>query len=65
MTIEKVEKDLITLLNSDLSASKISRMADIPLSTITRLRNGKAQLDNISFINIKKLHSLSDRLTQL
>ena len=65
MTIEKVEKDLIELLNSDLSASKISRMADIPLSTITRLRNGKAQLDNISFINIKKLHSLSDRLTQL
>lgn len=65
MTIEKVEKDLKELLSGDLSASKISRMADIPLSTITRLRNGKAQLDNISFINIKKLHTLSDHLSKL
>ena len=65
MTIAQVEKDLIKLLQSDLSASKISRMADIPLSTITRLRNGKADLDNISFLNIKKLHALSDELSKV
>ena len=65
MTIKEVEQDLKELLASELSASKISRMADIPLSTITRLRNGKADLDNISFLNIKKLHLLADDLTKV
>lgn len=55
----ELKEAVLDLINSDLSAGKISRMADIPQTTISRLRNGDVLLENVSFKNIGKLYYTS------
>ena len=55
----ELRETVLDLINSDLSAGKISRMADIPQTTISRLRNGDVLLENVSFKNIGKLYYTS------
>ena len=52
----ELREAVLDLINSDLSAGKISRMADIPQTTISRIRNGDVLLENVSFKNIGKLY---------
>ena len=44
----ELRETVLDLINSDLSAGKISRMADIPQTTISRLRNGDVQIGRAS-----------------
>ena len=57
--LQELREAVLDLINSDLSAGKISRMADIPQTTISRLRNGDVLLENVSFKNIGKLYYTS------
>ena len=57
--MQELRESVLDLINSDLSAGKISRMADIPQTTISRLRNGDVLLENVSFKNIGKLYYTS------
>ena len=57
--LQELKESVLDLINSDLSAGKISRMADIPQTTISRLRNGDVLLENVSFKNIGKLYYTS------
>ena len=57
--LQELKESVLDLINSDLSAGKISRMADIPQTTISRLRNGDVLLENMSFKNIGKLYYTS------
>ena len=57
--LQELRESVLDLINSDLSAGKISRMADIPQTTISRLRNGDVLLENVSFKNIGKLYYTS------
>lgn len=54
--IEKVESDIKALLSSGASSNKISRSTGVTLSTISRIRSGKVDIDNVSFTNIKRLY---------
>ena len=57
--LQELRETVLDLINSNLSAGKISRMADIPQTTISRLRNGDVLLENMSFKNIGKLYYTS------
>ena len=57
--LQELRESILDLINSDLSAGKISRMADIPQTTISRIRNGDVLLENVSFKNIGKLYYTS------
>lgn len=57
--LQELRESILDLINSDLSAGKISRMADIPQTTISRIRNGDVLIDNVSFKNIGKLYYTS------
>ena len=57
--LQELRESVLDLINNDLSAGKISRMADIPQTTISRLRNGDVLLENMSFKNIGKLYYTS------
>jgi len=57
---QEIRETILDLINSELSAGKISRMADIPQTTISRLRNGDVLLENVSFKNIGKLYYTSN-----
>ena len=57
--LQELRETILDLINSDLSAGKISRMADIPQTTISRIRNGDVLLENVSFKNIGKLYYTS------
>lgn len=54
--IKKVETDIKSLLSGGASSNEISRNSGVTLSTISRIRSGKVDLDNVSFTNIKRLY---------
>lgn len=45
------------LLNSDLSAYRISKDANVPYMTVNDLVNGKSSIDNAKFSTIEKLYN--------
>ncbi|UBH21890.1 helix-turn-helix transcriptional regulator [Macrococcus armenti] len=62
---QEVENEIKALLASDVSSNELSRKADISLSTVSRLRNGKMELGNITLTNAKKLYKAVDELDDL
>lgn len=54
--IKKVESDIKALLSGGASSNEISRSSGVTLSTISRIRSGKVDIDNVSFTNIKRLY---------
>lgn len=52
-----MRKEVEELLNSDLSAYRISKEADVPYMTVNDLRNGKSSIDNAKFYTIEKLYN--------
>ena len=51
-----MRKEVEELLNSDLSAYRISKEADVPYMTVNDLINGKSSIDNAKFSTIEKLY---------
>ena len=63
MDVFDLEKQIQRLLDSDISTNQLSRKADISMSTISKIRNGKAKLENTSFLNIKRLAVTADKIS--
>lgn len=57
--IDEIEEKLIKLINSDISAYKISQDVGISRDNITRLRNGERELKNFRWETIKELYTYS------
>ena len=63
MDVFDLEKQIQRLLDSDISTNQLSRKADISMSTISKIRNGKSKLENTSFLNIKRLAVAADKIS--
>lgn len=55
-----MEKQIIELLNSDMSSNKIANLSGVSQSVIHRVRTGERTLDGMSFGSVKKLYKLTE-----
>lgn len=59
-----IDNKIKELLASDKGTREISRASEIPLSTVSKIRNGVIDIDNVSYHNIKRLYSAWDSLNK-
>ncbi|PNZ34908.1 hypothetical protein CD134_09810 [Staphylococcus lutrae] len=57
-----MRNEIIKLLNSDISAYKISKEAGMNEATIKQLRLGKSKLDRLGLLNAEKLYNYQKKL---
>lgn len=62
--LTNIDNRIKTLLSSDKGTREISRASEIPLSTVSKIRNGHIELDNVSYHNIKRLYNACDSLNK-
>lgn len=60
-----MEKQIIELLNSDMSSNKIANLSGVSQSVIHRVRTGERTLDNMSFGSAKKLYKLFEEMVKM
>jgi predicted transcriptional regulator len=51
-----IKENIIALLQSDISAYKISKETDIPQSTLSKIKKGKIDVGKITLDNALKLN---------
>ena len=52
------------LLESDISNHQLAKETGVSRSTISRMRNGYIQLDNMCFKNVEKLYEYAIKQTE-
>ncbi|WP_435919428.1 hypothetical protein [Macrococcus capreoli] len=60
-----MEKQIIELLNSQLTSNKIATLSGVSQSVIHRVRTGERTLDNMSFGSVKKLYKLYEEMEKM
>ena len=53
------------LINSDVSTNQIARETILNIATVSRLRNGKIEIDNMTWQNIRALYKYAHQQLQL
>lgn len=57
-----MRKEILDLLNSEVSTSDISKGAGVPWSTVADLRKGKTSLDKMALLTAEKLYSFAQSI---
>ncbi|QHW35879.1 XRE family transcriptional regulator [Staphylococcus ursi] len=57
-----MRNEIIKLLNSNISAYKISKDTGVNEATIKQLRLGKSKLDRLGLLNAEKLYNYQKQL---
>lgn len=57
--LKTIDKRINDVVNSNMPARQLSKVSGVPYSTISRIRTGHIELDNVSYTNIKRLYNAS------
>ncbi|MCI5775760.1 MAG: hypothetical protein MR008_04800 [Aerococcus sp.] len=58
--MSEMRKEIIELLNSDISAYRINKDTGVNAATVQTLRSGDIKLDNITFKNAERLAAYAE-----
>lgn len=62
---KNITKDIEELIASDVSTNQIARETILNIATVSRLRNGKIEIDNMTWQNIRALYTYAHQQLQL
>lgn len=62
---KNITKAIEELIASDVSTNQIARETILNIATVSRLRNGKIEVDNMTWQNIRALYTYAHQQLQL
>ena len=62
---KNITKAIEELINSDVSTNQIARETILNIATVSRLRNGKIEVDNMTWQNIRALYKYAHQQLKL
>ena len=62
---KNITKAIEELIASDVSTNQIARETILNIATVSRLRNGKIEVDNMTWQNIRALYKYAHQQLQL
>lgn len=62
---KNITKAIEELIASDVSTNQIARETILNIATVSRLRNGKIEVDNMTWQNIRALYEYAHQQLQL
>ena len=62
---KNITKAIEELITSDVSTNQIARETILNIATVSRLRNGKIEIDNMTWQNIRALYTYAHQQLKL